>query len=716
MHPSTTQTSKHTRPTGQDVWRGMAEVATHLVIAQLDAFSARLANALLALSEHSADSRQANLSFHAGQSLKKNTYAFFHLAALELEHGLRAEITRLLAPVEAAVDLEDADFCLVSYAEMDKKLALGRVSRSLELDCAQQYAALTMRLSHVLERETLSIAHNPFRPDVFLNLLYLAWCKFDTETDSHDLILPLLRSDILFDLEPIIEALNGYLVEQGILPDLQQSYRIHRSRSTTPAPDADPSSVTEHSSAARPIGTAQRQILRNFLAAGTDAAAGTAALHEAGTAQLPAALLQRLNEFQRSVKLTHMLNEADQVLRLSQVQEQLAEHMGTGVEKHSLDLLSQVFEHVLQNPSMPAAVKQLISSLQVPVLKAALIDQEFFFNEHHPARRLIELLSRYSPAVAHAGARQEPLYTAMQRNVARVAQEFDQEVSLFDEVVNDLEAFIAEQEKAHVAALEVPIQKALRKEKIKQANLIATQEVALRVGSGEVVAFIETFLENRWTKVLTLAYSVKEEKPHAVTDAIKTMDELIWSVKPKISLAQRQELLQRLPAILARLNKWLSLIKWEDADRIRFFAELAECHASIVRAPLDLTPERQLELAMEAAQHAAERRLERRVQEEQAALGVPVVEADQWPELVQRLERGVWLAFSITAEAPALKLRLAWVSPMRSLYILTASEKGKSFSVPAQELEQAFRQQRASILQLDQLIDRALVVAAEELA
>ena len=575
-----------------------------------------------------------------------------------------------------------------------------------------------MRLSHVLERETLSIAHNPFRPDVFLNLMYLAWCKFDSETDSHDLILPLLRSDILFDLEPIIEALNAYLVEQGILPDLQESYRIHRNRSATSARDADPSSVTEHSTAARPINTAQRQILRNFLAAGTDAAAATAtaAAHEAGTAQLPAALLQRLNEFQRSVKLTHMLNEADQVLRLSQVQEQLAEHMGTGVEKHSLDLLSQVFEHVLQNPSMPAAVKQLISSLQVPVLKAALIDQEFFFNEQHPARRLIELLSRYSPAVAHAAAREEPLYAAMQRNVTRVAQEFDQEVSLFDEVVNDLEAFIAEQEKANVAALEVPIQKALRKEKIKQANLIATQEVALRVGSGEVVAFIETFLENRWTKVLTLAYSVKEEKPDAVTDAIKTMDELIWSVKPKISLAQRQELLQRLPAILARLNKWLSLIKWEDADRIRFFAELAECHASIVRAPLDLTPERQLELALAAAQHAAERRLERRVQEEQAALGVPTLETDQWPELVQRLERGVWLAFSSTAEAPALKVRLAWVSPMRSLYILTASEKGKSFSVPAQELEQAFRQQRASILQLDQLIDRALVVAAEELA
>jgi hypothetical protein len=118
---------------------------------------------------------------------------------------------------------------------------------------------------------------------------------------------------------------------------------------------------------------------------------------------------------------------------------------------------------------------------------------------------------------------------------------------------------------------------------------------------------------------LTLAYSVRDEKPHAVQDAIKTMDDLIWSVKPKFTLQDRQELLNRLPAILARLNKWLSLIKWEDADRVQFFAELSECHASIVRAPLELSPDRQLELAVEAAQQATERRLEKRAEAEKNA-------------------------------------------------------------------------------------------------
>jgi hypothetical protein len=179
--------------------------------------------------------------------------------------------------------------------------------------------------------------------------------------------------------------------------------------------------------------------------------------------------------------------------------------------------------------------------------------------------------------------------------------------------------------------------------------------------------------------VLTLAYSVQDEKPQAVEDAIRTMDDLIWSVKPKITMPERQELLRRLPAILARLNKWLSLIKWDDADRIRFFAELAECHASIVRAPLELSPDRQLELAVEAAQRAAERRLEKRAEAERKSQEEQVAQQessqDPYVQLVEQLERGIWLALQRDGLPEPVRVRLAWVSPMRSLYIYHGTER-----------------------------------------
>ena len=710
--------------------RGLIPLAHHETIAQVDAFASRLANALLAHSEQCMDSRIANLSFHAGQLLKKNVYAFYHIAAVEFEKAFEAELRHLLSePTSSTLTgRNDQEFSLVSYEEMDQKLALSRVSRTIELDCAEEYAALNIRLAHVLCRDTLGITQNPFRPDVFLRAIVVAWCTFDPEKESHDLILPLFRTDILFDIEPILATLNHWLIDQGVLPDLQESYRIQRNHSQSRRTEkhreeengagqrksADPSSEL----------TPSQKKLKEFLSGvsyGAPSEDAAASYQASSTAARHAALFRQLEEVQKSSQLTQLVAEAKEIVRLSALRDRLSESIGTGVEKHTLDLLANVFDHVFSNPAIPTPVKELISLLQIPVLKAALIDKNFFFQEQHPARRLIDLLSRYSPAVDEQQAKEDPLFQAMQKNVHRVTQEFDREVALFDEVIRDLETHVANEEQASNTALQAPIQKALRKEKIKQASLTANHEVAVRIGTGEVVAFVETFLENRWTKVLTLAYTVQEEKPHAVADAIQTMDDLIWSVKPKITLQERQELLHRLPAILARLNKWLSLIKWEDTDRIQFFADLAECHAAIVRAPLELSPQRQLELAVEAAQHATERRLEKRAAAEKAAAdaaaaaaAVPPIDA-QSVTTVAQLERGIWLEFKKENDE-VLRVRLAWVSPMRSLYIFTSSQKEKSFSITATELEKAFSEQRVHVLMLDHVVDRALTQAIDTLA
>jgi hypothetical protein len=331
-------------------------------------------------------------------------------------------------------------------------------------------------------------------------------------------------------------------------------------------------------------------------------------------------------------------------------------------------------------------------------------------------------------------------------------------------------------------ALEVPIQKALQREKFKQANQLALQEVAVRIATGTVPGFIETFLEQRWVKVLGLAFSVKDEKPHAVTDALNTMDDLIWSVQSKITLAQRQEMVNRLPAILAHLNKWLSLIKWEDADRMQFFADIAEAHAAIVRSPLEMSVERQKELAIEAAKVAAQRRQEKikKNQKEESltatasrtttstpavphkissiadgntttpsatitvsTLATPATtsnaatsshaevanelndeqrgeqrddveaEHESAPQIIAQLERGVWLQFT-GKDGHQQNLRLAWISPMRSLFIFTTSKKEKSISVSVEELERSLTNKSVLVLKLDQIVDRALLGAFDQ--
>ncbi|UTY59191.1 DUF1631 family protein [Massilia sp. erpn] len=373
-------------------------------------------------------------------------------------------------------------------------------------------------------------------------------------------------------------------------------------------------------------------------------------------------------------------------------------------DESTIDLLSAVFETVFRDQSISPEIRNLIRFLQIPVLKAALLDKDFFFQEEHPARRMIDLLSRMGWE-QHKNP-DDPLYQAMQRSVDRVGRDYEHELGVFTEAVDELEASIKAEETAAAAAIAEPIAAALKQEKMAAAARSAQDAVALRIGTGEVIAVLEAFLENKWTSVLTIAYSVEDEKPGAVNNATQTMDDLIWSVKPKISADERKKLIARLPTLLSALNKWLDVIKWQDADRLQFFAELAECHASIVRAPLEISPERQLEISMEVAQKAAERRLQLQAKAEQEAAAAPPVDDDASIE-VDSLTRGMWLEFE-QEEGEARKVKLAWISPLRTLYIFSTSSRQEAFSLSGEALVQRFRDDKVRLVRSEGVVAQAL--------
>jgi hypothetical protein len=382
-------------------------------------------------------------------------------------------------------------------------------------------------------------------------------------------------------------------------------------------------------------------------------------------------------------------------------------------DESTIDLLSAIFDTVFRDQNISQEIRDLIRFLQIPVLKAALVDKNFFFQEAHPARRLIDLLSRMG--WEQRKGPEDPLFQAMQRSVDRVGRDYDHELSVFTEAVNELEASIQAEERAAATAIAEPIAAALKQEKMYEAGKLAKNAVALRIGTGEVIAVVEAFLEQRWVSVLTIAYSIEDDKPGAVNNATKTMDDLIWSVRPKLNADERKQLIAKLPGLLSTLNKWLDVIKWQDADRLQFFAELAECHASIVRAPLEMSAERQLEISMQVAQQAAERRLELQAKAEAAARAAEEARAQQQPDPeeedaaieVDSLARGMWLEFE-QEDGGSRKVKLAWISPLRTLYIFSTAARQEAFSMSGEQLAKRFREQTVQVVRTEGVVAVAL--------
>ena len=439
---------------------------------------------------------------------------------------------------------------------------------------------------------------------------------------------------------------------------------------------------------------------------GAYAAAGTV-LGQAGYGAAPAPLLDMLKTLQSRMPEHFSATPSHpgpvmggEVFYLPRLKDSIPKGSLSRGDESTIDLLSKIFDTVFIDPNIPKEIRNLIQFLQIPVLKAALVDKNFFFEEAHPARRMINLLSSM---VMEQRSSDDPLFQAMQRSVERIGQEAGEGEAAFSEAVAALEESIRAEERFEVEAIAAPIAVALKQEKVTVATRSAKTAIAARVGSGEVVAVLETFLEHKWTSVLTVAYSVEDDKPGAVNNATRTMDDLIWSVKPKITHKERKELITRLPGLLATLNKWLDIIKWEDADRLQFFAELAECHASIVRAPLDITPERQLEIAVEVAQADAQRRLEK----DNAAASALEQVVDEAIVTVDTLERGCWLAF-VQPDDSVRKAKLAWISPLKTLYIFSLGARQESFSLSAEKLVAGVRAAKVRLVQVDGVVERAL--------
>jgi hypothetical protein len=251
------------------------------------------------------------------------------------------------------------------------------------------------------------------------------------------------------------------------------------------------------------------------------------------------------------------------------------------------------------------------------------------------------------------------------------------------------------------------VAEALKKEKMRIAKEFAENDVAIRVDTGEVAGFLEEFLLEQWVRILTVAHSVKEQKPQALENALKTMDDVIWSLKPKSSAEERKLLISKLPAMLSLLNAWLNAIKWDEPERVVFFSKLAQRHAAIARAPLELSPRRQLEIAVNIAQRASERRLDRHVQDQ---IEHP---NGEWSKLVDTFDQGDWLEFAEELE-PSGRYKLAWVSPKRSRFIFTNRQGQDAFSLSGEELVALCRLGHIHQVMAESVVDRALVEALRD--
>ena len=481
----------------RELLQGLVDIVAALVNKQLDGFATRLADALLIrAADFVAEPKEAQLCVDAANLLKKNRYPFYYAVSEHLALALGREIDAIEEPSAARAET-GVRMLLSPDLEVDKKLSLLKVSREIESEHAGRISALNMRLARVLGRDELVTAHNPFRPQLFLSVIHEAWCDIQQDASAHHLVYPLLGPQLCVDMGPLWQALNAMLVKRGILPDLVLP--AHDASAVAAQPAADTGETAND-----PV---IRQLRRLFPVrrAEPDKHADRPLADELPTLFAEDALHASISRSRLLGYLAEIQKNGPGPYQVANVrsgdrQESLLAHVKHGAPSGTLtqadvsaiDLLITIFDTVFQDRNIPVEIKTLIGSLQIPVLKATLTDKDFFFSEAHPARRAIELIAKLGVGWDRKKGSSDPLYQTILRNVKRIQS--DQRLPSFSDAIDDIQAFFAREDADFVEALLKPIAHALDQEKRLQASKAARHEVTLRIGTGEVVAFVETFL------------------------------------------------------------------------------------------------------------------------------------------------------------------------------------------------------------------------------
>lgn len=391
------------------------------------------------------------------------------------------------------------------------------------------------------------------------------------------------------------------------------------------------------------------------------------------------------------------------------------------LESMTIEMVAMLFDFIFETRDLPDGIKALLARLQIPVLKAAMLDGAFFARKTHPARLLVNELARAGLGWSPVSGQDDPLYRKLEVIVHRILDGFNNDLSIFEELRQELQQFLDEEEAAAQANIDSSAEEINLRDRHQIADVVSRSEIERRIDRSPVPNFLAEYLRERWLVTLDHVYMHEGEESEAWGSALTTLDDMVWSVQPKKSTEDRRHLVAMLPSLLKRMNTGPVNLPWPAEDRERFMSNLVEAHAAAVKpslasveSPIAAVAEQaklQAEMARAAGDESTARKA--RALAEAMSLAEPrpepeVAEAidDDYLEIARSLERGMWIEFEDEGGQLAFA-KLAWVSPLRGTYLFTNRQGQKALSMTAEELAERFRADNARLVEAEPLIDRA---------
>jgi hypothetical protein len=410
----------------------------------------------------------------------------------------------------------------------------------------------------------------------------------DIDVKAKLVLLKLFEKAVVAQLGKIYSLLNNLLIQQNILPSLAHRATVQKRVATPPGSGQQKEKGSMNASSDAQVWNQLRALLpadstpQGNVPEPRDT--GVQPLGQSTPALSGAQLLQLLSRVQQDSRAA----EVAPVLP-----EQLVERGASGGDRDVINLVNMLFGFILDDRNLSTTMKALLARLQIPIIKVALVDKDFFNRSGHPARRLLNELAAAAlgwqpPKNPEAS---DPLLAHIEQLVQRVLSDFDTDLSIFDELLAD---FLAHNDKERRRALILErrtLDAESGKAKAEQGRAQVDGLLQELISDRMLPDVVSQILSGPWANVLFL-HGLKDGVGSPVWETARAVaEDLIWSVTAEVSTVSRQRLLTLIPELLKRLRSGFESIAFNPFEVNELFRQLEPLHLARLTVAAAREPE-----------------------------------------------------------------------------------------------------------------------------
>lgn len=514
---------------------------------------------------------------------------------------------------------------LVNDDQLEIDMAIDNMARRTRNAFEEQLQAFNHRLEYLFEgRIIVGEFNGPLEPRQVGHCFQKCMENLELDIRTRLVLLKLFERGVLQEVDPVVASANQQLIDVGVLPEMKAvpvkartpqraSKGSSSSKSDVNAEEASSQMfgmLQEMLSAMRslavgaangagggagggggggaPAPTGNMAVMQNGVAyvGGAPVAAGTA-VHQVSSDDL-LGVLNRLQRVEQSLDsqdhrgLTEV-NVKEDLSELLDTEHAGALHALDQADDDVINLVSMLFDFILDDNALPMAIKALLGRLQIPLLKVAITDKSFFVNEDHPARQLLNALARVGTQWSPQQGTTDALYQLVEESVFRILDNYDLDVSLFDELLEQVNDYVLQQsqqsERVEARVREMEEGRA-------QSELAARtvdKELDKRLAGRSLPEVAVKILRQAWRQVLTLTFLREGEESDAWGKQLKVADAVVWSLLPHQEEAAKERLRALSPRLITSLDQGLLAINYDMVERQNLVAALRQAHMQLLQ-------------------------------------------------------------------------------------------------------------------------------------